>query len=209
MKKLLHICAAMRGEKSRTLIVASAFLEKFNETHPDWTVETLDVFAEPLPEITRDVTDGKYLLMADGEISDILKPSWLEIKQHINRFLSADAYLISTPMWNFSIPYRLKHYIDVIAQPQYLFRYTAQGVDGLAKGRKMVVITSRGGDYTPESPICALDYQEPYLRTIFGFVGVTDITFINAQPMDARGREIMKEQLDAAQNRAREIAIKF
>ncbi|HRU55278.1 MAG TPA: NAD(P)H-dependent oxidoreductase [Candidatus Sumerlaeia bacterium] len=51
MKKLLHICAAMRGEKSRTLIVASAFLEKFNETHPDWTVETLDVFAEPLPKL--------------------------------------------------------------------------------------------------------------------------------------------------------------
>lgn len=209
MKKLFHICAAMRGEKSRTLMVASAFLETFRETHPDWTIETLDVFAEPLPEITRDVTDGKYMLMAGGEVLDKLKPSWLEIERHINRFLSADAYLISAPMWNFSIPYRLKHYIDVIAQPKYLFRYTADGVEGLAKGRKMIVIASRGGNYGPESPFHAFDHQEPYLRTVFGFVGVTDITFINAQPMDALGREIMEEQVDAAQKAARIAAEKL
>jgi FMN-dependent NADH-azoreductase len=206
MSKLLHICATPRGAKSRTLKITNTFLEIFKKRHPECEIDTIDLFSEKLPDINLDVTDGKYLLMEGGEISDKLKPAWQEIENHITHFLSADIYLISCPMWNFSIPYRLKHYIDVIAQPKYLFRYTEHGVEGLVKNKKMFIIASRGGNYSPDSPFRFFDHQEPYLRTVFGFVGITDITFIVAQPTDALGTEVMQERVTAAQGEAKRLA---
>lgn len=166
MKKLLHIIATPREEESRALQVTETFLKAFNEGHQDWAVEELDLTKERLPSLTR------------KRVED----AWQEIIAHIERFLSADAYLISTPMWNFSIPYTLKQYIDIIVRPKHLFRYTETGVEGLVKNKKMVVIVSRGGEYlTPETQ--KFDLQEPCLRVIFGYVGITDITFITAQPI--------------------------
>ena len=110
-------------------------------------------------------------------------------------------------MWNFSIPYKLKHYIDIIIQPKYLFRYTEKGPEGLVKGKKMVVVSSRGGDYSAGG-MRQYDMQEPYLRAIFGFVGITDITFINAQPMDM-GPDLQKRKIGEAQATARKIEENF
>lgn len=203
MKKLLHIIATPRGaSESRTLKVTKAFLDSFKKAHPDWMIEELDLFKEKLPELTVKRVDGKYVLLGGKDLTGEFEKAWREIVTHIKRFLSADGYLISTPMWNFSIPYRLKHYIDIIVQPKYLFRYTAEGVEGLAKNKKMVVITSRGGDYSAASPAHSYDLAEPYLRTIFGFVGITDITFINAQPMDALGPQVQEEKIRQAQSLA-------
>ena len=86
--------------------------------------------------------------------------------------------------WNFSVPYKLKHYIDVIMQPGILFKFTATGVEGLTKNKKMICITTRGSDYGANSPMHVFDHQESYLRSIFGFAGITDVSFINAQPLD-------------------------
>ena len=77
------------------------------------------------------------------------------------------------------------------------------------KNRKLVIITSRGGDYGPESPFHAFDYQEPYLRSILGFVGITDITFINAQPMDALGPDVQARKIEEAVVLARKAAEKI
>jgi FMN-dependent NADH-azoreductase len=205
MKKLLHIIATPREEESRTLKVSKTFLDSFRSSHADWVVEELDLFKEELPSLTVKRVDGKYILLGGKDLFGEAKEAWQEIIAHIERFKSADAYLISTPMWNFSIPYRLKHYIDVIVQPKYLFRYTPEGVEGLVKGKKMVVIASRGGDYTTDDTR-PFDLQEPYLRTIFGFVGLKDITFIVAQPMDAGGPEVQKKKIEEAQTRAGEMA---
>ena len=130
------------------------------------------------------------------------------IEAIIKRFLSADAYLISSPMWNFSIPYPLKHYIDIIMQPKYLFRYTEKGPEGLLKNKKMVIITSHGGDYSSE-PASKFDLQKPYLRTVFGFAGITDITFVNAQPMDAGGLKVQTRKIEKAKKQAEKLARKF
>src|SRR5664279_4609709 len=100
------------------------------------------------------------MLLSGKELSGKSKEAWKKIEAEITRFMAADVYLVSTPMWNFSIPYMLKHYIDVIVQPKYLFRYTASGVEGLAKNKKMLVIASRGGDYSPGSPSHLADFQE-------------------------------------------------
>jgi len=203
MKKLLHIIATPRGEESRTLEVTSAFLEAFKAHHPDWVIDVLDLPKEELPPLTIKRVDGKYVLLGGKDLYGELKEAWQDIIAHIERFMSADAYLISTPMWNFSIPYTLKHYLDVILQPKYLFRYTSSGPEGLVKNRKMVVITSRGGDYTES--MRGADFQEPYLRFVFGFTGITDITFINAQPMDM-GAVLQEQKIKEAQIKAKEVA---
>jgi FMN-dependent NADH-azoreductase len=207
MKKLLHIIASPRGDESRTLRVSETFLDAFGETHPDWVVEPLDLSKEDLPSLTVKRVDGKYVLLEGRELHGVLKEAWHDIVQHIGRFLSADGYLISTPMWNFTIPYMLKQYIDIIVQPKYLFRYTPTGVEGLVKGRKMVVIASRGGEYvSPQAK--NFDFQEPYLRTIFGYVGITDMTFITAQPVDM-GQELQEQKIKEAQALAQEIGARF
>jgi len=184
VKKLLHIVATPRGDDSSTLKVSKSFLAAFSKKYPDCVIDELNVATAKLPELAVEEVSGKYMLLSGKELSGKPKEAWKKIETEITRFLAADVYLVSVPMWNFSIPYTLKHYIDVIVQPKYLFRYTASGVEGLAKNKKMVIAASRGGDYSPGTPGQASDLQEPYLRTVFGFVGITDITFLIAQPMN-------------------------
>ncbi|MCM8760725.1 MAG: NAD(P)H-dependent oxidoreductase, partial [Candidatus Omnitrophica bacterium] len=160
-------------------------------------------------ELQEKQVDGKYVLLSGKGLTGKLEKSWSEIAKTIERFISADGYLISTPMWNFSVPYPLKHYIDVILQPKYLFRYTENGAEGLVKGKKMVVITSRGGDYSQISPLRSYDFEEPYLRAVFGFIGITDINFINAQPMDALGPLVREDKIALAKEAAKIVANVF
>ena len=208
MKKLLHIIATPRDEESRTLQVSRAFLECFEDKHSDWEVETLNLFNEKLPELTVKRLDGKYHLLEGKDLTDELKEAWSELVSYIEQFLSADGYLISCPMWNFGIPYILKQYIDIIVQPKYLFRYTQNGPEGLIKNKKMLIITSRGGDYSSEQTK-PYDLQEPYLRTVFNFVGITEIQFINTQPMDAMGSDVQKTKIETAKIEAQKRASQF
>ncbi len=205
MKQLLHIIATPRGEESSTLKVSKVFLDNFKKAHPDCQIDELNLYSANLPALTAAMVSGKYVLLGGKDLAKDLKKAWKPIEDHIKRFLSADGYLISAPMWNFNIPYLLKQYIDIIIQPKYLFQYTAGGVEGLVKNRKMVIITSRGGDYSEASPFHKFDYQEPYLRAIFGFVGITDITFVNAQPMNM-GPELEAKGLEKAKAEAVKLA---
>lgn len=205
MKRLLHIIASPREEESRTLQVSEVFLEAFREKHPNWVVDELNLCKEDLPSLSAQSVSGKYVLLQGKDIYGRLKESWAEILQHIERFKTADLFLVSTPMWNFTIPYMLKHYIDLIVQPRYLFRYKEDGTtEGLVVGKKMIVVTSRGGQYGGNMK--GFDHQEPYLRAIFGFVGIEDIEFIKAEPMDM-GLKLQKEKLEAAKKVAKEMAV--
>ena len=208
MKKLLHIIATPREDVSRTLKVSAVFLETLKKKYPDCLIDELNVTREPLQSLTVKIVQGKYVLLGGKELDEELKAAWKKVLEHIERFLSADGYLMSTPMWNFSIPYTLKHYIDMIIQPKYLFRYTDKGIEGLVKNKKMLVITSRGGDYSPQSPSHLYDFQEPYLKAIFGLVGLTDIVFIHAQPMDM-GADLQNKKIEEAKAEARKIAERF
>lgn len=200
MKRILHIIASPREDESRTLQVSDAFLESFQKKHPDWMVDELNLFTEEIPSLTQKSVSGKYVLLEGKELYGSLKETWAEILQHIERFKTADFYLISAPMWNFSIPYVLKQYIDVIVQPKHLFRYKENGeVEGLVKDKRMVIVASRGGQYTNENK--KMDFQEPYLRAIFNFVGIKEIEFIIAEPMDMNP-EIRKQKLEEAKKKA-------
>jgi FMN-dependent NADH-azoreductase len=202
-KKLFHIIATPREESSRTLEVSTAFLEEFRARHPDWVFDELNLAKAELPSLSLRRVDGKYMLLEGKNLFGETKELWNEIIAHIERFKTADLYLITTPMWNFSIPYMLKHYIDIIVQPKFLFQYRDDGsVEGLVKNKKMVVAASRGGQYPPGS---AFDFQETYLRTIFGFIGIEDVSMLIAEPMDM-GREVREEKLNEAKEKAKDLA---
>jgi len=182
--RLLHIVATPRSLSSNTARVSTALLEALHDKHDDLTVHTLDLFTANMPAVAGTNIESKYKLMTGQDLDEPAANSWRQIEATIAQFLEADAYLLTTPMWNFSIPYALKYYIDAIVQPGYLFRYNEMGMpEGLVNGKAMICVTSRGGDYS-SGPLQAYDFVENYLRTIFGFVGLTDIHFFNVQPMD-------------------------
>jgi FMN-dependent NADH-azoreductase len=198
--RLLHLVCTPRGLASNTGRVSNALIEALHEADDDLDVRTIDLFTRDLPAVAGTNIKAKYALMTGQALDDDARSSWKEIEATIEEFLEAEAYVLTVPMWNFGIPYALKYYIDAIVQPGYLFRYDENGQPhGLVHGRKMIVVTSRGGDYS-SGPMKALDFVESYLRTIFGFVGITDITFFNVQPMDisrelraAAGKEAVRQ----------------
>ena len=200
--RLLHIVATPRTHESNTIRVSNVVIEELFLKYEDLAVNVLNLFKADLPAVAGDNIESKYKLMTGQELDNHHKASWDAIEANIERFLDADIFLVTTPMWNFGIPYALKYYIDAIVQPGYLYRYNEHGIpEGLVRGKKMIVVTSRGGDYSPNSPLQSLDFVEPYLRTIFNFVGITDIHFINAQPMDispAARRDALLKAIDEA-----------
>ncbi len=183
--RLLHIVATPRSSSSHTLKVSEAFIGSLTAGRDDVQVEVVDLYNCDLPALAGDNIEAKYTLLVGQPIDKTHQESWRQIELLIERFLAADAYVISTPMWNLSIPYALKYYIDCIVQPGYLFRYDPTGqVVPLVLGKKMLCVSARGGDYSAGSHLHAYDFQQPYLRAIFGFVGITDIEFIDIQPTD-------------------------
>lgn len=182
-KRLLHLIATPRGLASNTGRISSVLLEELDDRY-DLDVRSLDLFRADLPAVAGSNIKSKYALMTGQALDDEARASWGEIERTIEGFLDADLYLVTAPMWNFGVPYALKYYIDAIVQPGYLFTYDEQGQPrGMVHDRRMVCVTSRGGDYS-QGPMAQFDFLENYLRAIFGFVGITDIKFFNAQPMD-------------------------
>lgn len=180
MTKLLWIEASPRGAESVSSAVAQAFLDACRKANPDLEVERCPLFEIDLPAFDAMAAAGKYAALAGAETPPESQAAWARVTALIEAFLKADVYLLSTPMWNFSIPYRLKQYLDVIVQPGHTFRWTGEGYEGLATGRRAVFVFSSGGDF---SAIPAYDMQKPYVQQIFGFMGITDTDEIVAAPM--------------------------
>ena len=205
---ILHLIATPRAESSNTLRISNVLLDNIEQHVPDRHMMTLDLFHHDVPAMAGNRIESKYILMRGGELQPDMRTTWDDIESAIHRFLLADIYVVSAPMWNFTIPYALKYYIDTIVQPGYLFKYKEDGTPiGLATDKKMVVVRTTGGDYSENSPLHALDFHEPYLRGIFGFCGITDIHFITAGLMDVtpelreqRIKQAIEEQVPVAVN---------
>jgi FMN-dependent NADH-azoreductase len=115
----------------------------------------------------------------------------------VQEFLDADVVVIGAPMYNFTISSQLKAWIDRVSVAGKTFRYTEQGAEGLAGGRTVIIASTRGGLYGAETPAAAADFQEPYLRCVFGFLGVSDLRFVRAEGL-AYGPDARQAALDAA-----------
>src|SRR4051794_16853306 len=126
--KVLHVIATPRAQSSNTLQVSDTFLSALSEGHDDLTIDVLDLFRVELPPLSGDNIEAKYTLMSGQSLDPRLQQSWRRIEDLITQFLAADAYVFSTPMWNFGIPYVLKHYIDCLVQPGYAFGFSELGI---------------------------------------------------------------------------------
>ena len=202
--KLLRIdSSARRSSVSRQL--TQRFVETWNQEHPTGEVIERELATTYLPLITDEWTlaahsDPARLTPAQREtlaVSDAL----------IEELLAADTIVIGAPMYNFTVSAPLKGWIDQIVRVGRTVLRGPNGTEGALKGKKVVVLTSRGGAYRPGAPNAQYDHQEPYLRHILGFIGLTDVTFIHAENQKpgelaepSRSAAITQLQAAAAQN---------
>jgi FMN-dependent NADH-azoreductase len=164
--KLLHIDSSALGANSVSRQLTQAVVDRFQAQVPGLELTRLDLDAEPLPHLTAAAlakADPVQAARADQALAD---------------FLAADVLVIGAPMYNFAVPSTLKAWIDRIAVAGTTFRYTASGPEGLAGGKRAILVLSQGGIHDSGS---ASDFQESYLRFVLGFLGITDIEVVRAQ----------------------------
>ena len=209
MTKVLHISSSPRGDRSRSLQVARSLLTEYRNRAPGDDITERDLFTSELPHFDGPVLQAKYNLLHGRESTQTEREAWRAIESVIEEFTSADKYVFSVPMWNFGIPYRLKHFFDVLVQPGYTFSFDPEkGYSGLVTGKPVVAIFARGGEYaSPEA--AQLDMQKSYVETVLGFVGLTDVRSIVIEPTLAGGPELADERLNQAISQANELAASF
>lgn len=194
MAKVLYIEASPRGEASRSAAVASSFINAYLARNEEDEVEIINVFDANLPEFGREGASKKLAhivdLMTGGKGLSEEYGEWADAVSLIQRFKSADKYIISCPMWNFSIPYKLKHFFDLICQPALTFYVKAQDeYVGMIKNKPVQLILSRGSAYQSEFPTVddgvKSDFQTSYLKHVLRFIGFDSISTLLLEPTDA------------------------
>lgn len=206
MSKVLWIKGSPRS-RSHSTVVAEAFIETYQKKNPDDEVVTFDIFDENLLTINDHVLNAKYHIMQGQDESEEDINAWKAVESTIEEFKSYDKYIISTAMWNFGIPYRLKQYIDIIVQPTYTFSFSPEeGYKGLVTGKPVFISYARGGEYPAGTDAAAIDFQKPYLEFVLGFIGFTDIKSVVTEPTLS---EEAKAKREAAVQEAKKIAETF
>ena len=200
MTKLLYIESSPRGAKSVSSKVATRFLDTYMSNNPDGNIERVNVFEDDLPPFGEEGAGQKmkniFKLIKTGKG---IEPSgqWAGAVREIERLKSADKVILSAPMWNFSIPYRLKHYIDLICQPGLTFTVNHKGeYIGLLKRRPLQLILTSGSAYPAHFPQAddgvKTDFHRWYLEHIFRYIGFEDIRVITIQAVDAQPQNAEK-----------------
>ncbi|WP_028223457.1 FMN-dependent NADH-azoreductase [Paraburkholderia oxyphila] len=199
--KLLHVDSSILGPGSVSRDLSADVVATFKGRQPDLTVTRLDLAATPIGHLT-----AAHLAAAQGApVDDALKADVAIGLAALEAFLAADIVVIGAPMYNLGIPSQLKAWIDRISVAGKTFRYTEQGPVGLCGGKKLVIASSRGGVYSGGAPAAAFDHQETYLKAAFGFLGITDITFIRAEGV-AMGEEARNGAIATAKQETAALA---
>ncbi|MFC5741214.1 FMN-dependent NADH-azoreductase [Dyella tabacisoli] len=165
--KLLHIDASALGNHSVSRSLTAAIVAELIQAQPELEVNYHDLAAHPLPHWS--------------PVADAGDPGAVLGNAVMDAFLAADVIVIGAPMYNFSVPSQLKAWIDRIMVAGKTFRYTENGPLGLAGGKRVIIASSRGGFYGNGSEAAAMDFQEPYLRTVFKFIGIDQVEFVRAE----------------------------
>jgi FMN-dependent NADH-azoreductase len=192
--KLLHIDSSILGANSVSRILSSEIVAAERRRHPGVEVTYRDLGAAPVDHLT-----GAHLAAGQGVApeSPSLQRDVEAGQAALAEFLAADIVVVGAPMYNFGISSQLKAWIDRLAIAGKTFRYTEKGPEGLAGGKRVIVASSRGGFYSDGAATAFLDHQETYLRGIFGFFGITDVTFIRAEGI-ALGPDQREQAIAAA-----------
>ena len=163
---ILHIDSSILGAQSASRLLSRELVSRLTEQNPGAVVTYLDLATDSLPHLSA------------GSLAQADQSETARNGQAMSDFLGADVIVIGAPMYNFAIPSQLKAWIDRIVVAGKTFRYTAAGPEGLAKGKRVLVAVSRGSVYAAGSPA---EFAESYLRHVFAFIGLTDITFVRAE----------------------------
>ena len=178
MAKVLHIEASPKGSRSGSSQLAAWFLSAYRDANPQDDIEVLNVFEADLPPFGEDAANAKFAAIFQEKLTDDQAAVWQQVKKRIADFDACDKLVLSAPMWNYSIPYALKHYLDIIVQPILTFGYDFEKMMhvGLLRNRPVQLLLTRSstppGDYA--------DFQLPYLCYVLGSIGLRDIRVITA-----------------------------
>lgn len=208
MTRLLHIQCSPRKQRSASLEVAQSFISRFQEHNPEVEVSTLDLWDQTLPEFGQDAMDAKYAGLNGTPLTPEQQAAWNSLKTLAAHLHHADLLVLSVPLWNYSIPYKLKHFIDLVSQKDILFSFTAEhGLQGLLHNKTAVVAYARGLDFSAQSatPAERFDFQKPYVEAWLQFVGVRNVHSVIVEKT-ILGEEVDRMARQAAVVQARELA---
>ena len=194
--KLLHIDSSPLAGNSVSRQLTERLVAQWRATHPGTVVEYLDLAADAPSHLNSDSLGFRAGPNAGG-LSDVQRRENEISERLVSQFLAADVVVVGAPMYNFSVPTQLKAWIDRVAQAGRTFTYTEKGPQGLAGGKTVIIASSRGGVYSSNPAMAGLDHQESYLKTVFGFFGITDIQFVRAEGV-AMGEAVKAQALGAA-----------
>jgi len=198
MTHILHIDSSPRGERSISRTLTREFISAWKQIHPSDTVTYRDIGRYPVPPIDESWIAASF--SPPDQITPELAIALNISNELIDELLAAELYVFGIPMYNYSIPANFKAYIDQIVRVRRTFVVSPNGYEGLLKGKKILVITTRGGSYSAGS----LDFQEPYLRAVFELIGITDMTFIHAENLSG-GAEVRQQSLVAAREAIQQL----
>ncbi|MEO8015046.1 NAD(P)H-dependent oxidoreductase [Polaromonas sp.] len=180
MTKLLHIDSSILGTNSVSRQLTAQIVASWRAAHPATEVSYLDLAVDTPSHLSVESL-GFRLPAGAAELSDAQQRENAVSEALVAQFLAADVVVIGAPLYNFSIPSQLKAWIDRVAQAGRTFKYTDKGPVGLAGGKTIIVASTRGGMYSTSDAGNAMEHQESYLKTVFGFFGVTDVRFVRAE----------------------------
>jgi FMN-dependent NADH-azoreductase len=203
MAKILHIDTSPRGERSHSRSLTSNFVANWKNSHLDSTITYRDIGHQIIPPVSETWIAAAFSPpnTHTPELTAALQLS----NELIDELVECDRYIFSVPMYNFGIPANFKAYIDQVCRVGRTFAVNQQGgYDGLLTGKKMLVVTARGGSFPAGTPAANYDFQEPYIRTVFGLMGVTDITFINAENLAMKG-DVREQSLQQAKEKLTQL----
>jgi FMN-dependent NADH-azoreductase len=181
-RTLLHIVASPQASsKSRGIV--NAYLQERRRLDPSLVIDELDLWATELPEISDETLSAKYAVLARAAHTAAQQTAWDVVIAHTRKFAAYDEYAFGVPMWNFGIPYKLKHYIDVITQPGLTFAWSPdRGYEGLLQNKQAFVAYASSFDYSSGTPLAPLDVQKQYFRTWLQLVGIADVVEVDGGP---------------------------
>jgi len=183
MTDLLYISASPSQHDSHSGAVARELVSAYRELHPSRSVATVDVWDLDLPEFDATMIAAKFAVLRSQDATDAQRAQWARAVRLSEAFNQAQCYVFSLPMWNYGVPYRLKHYIDVVTLPGQNWSWSrAEGYRPLLQGKRAVPVYSSAGDFSPGAPKPYEDFQKPYMRQWLRFIGVEVVDEIAVAP---------------------------
>jgi FMN-dependent NADH-azoreductase len=197
---ILVVDSSAQGEASVSRALTRAFIQQIQTVDADAQITIRDVGTMPVPHLVADTVAG---IRSDPQTEAELGTRALS-DELVAELREADLLVIGAPMYNFGIPSTLKAWFDHVLRARITFRYTEAGPEGLLKGKRAVVIETRAGVYS-NGPAAAHDHQEAHLRSLLGFMGITDVAFVRAEGM-AFGPEAAEQAIETAREQLRVLA---